>query len=108
MICLHGDAADYASGWRGDLPGIGWISFWMRALDDAKSVISDIYLAWLAVQFKEQRPHSIGVRITGRQKFEDERFSRLDFDSDLFAGSQDVVKGGRRENADVRVSLPEL
>src|SRR5271168_2626300 len=46
--------------------------------------------------------------ITGREKFEDERFPWLDFNGDLFAGSQAVIKRGRGKNADIRIGLSEF
>src|SRR4249920_1137033 len=48
------------------------------------------------------------MRVAGRQKLEDERFSWLDLDGDLFAGSQAIEKGGRGKHADIRIGLAEL
>src|ERR1700688_4195732 len=107
MVCLHSDAADYAGCRSGYLPGIGGIGFRVGAVYDAQCAVAHVDFARLAIQLKEKCARSIGVRIAGRQKLEDERFSWLDFNGDLFARSQAVIKGVRWQNAYVRVGLAE-
>ena len=48
------------------------------------------------------------MRITRCQKFQNERFSGLDFNCDLFARGQAVIKRGRGKDADIRISLAEF
>src|SRR5580704_2408728 len=107
MVRLHSDAADYAGRRSGYLPGIGGIGFRVGAFHDAQCAVAYVDFARLAIQLKEKRSRSIGVGIAGRQKFDDERFSRLDFNGDLLARSQAVIKGGRWQDTDVRVGLAE-
>src|SRR6266446_2278670 len=48
------------------------------------------------------------MRLADGQKLDDEGLPGFDFDGDFFAGLQAVEKRGRRQNADVGISLAKL
>jgi len=105
---LHSDAGNYPGCGCGNLPGVGGISFGVRALDHAQGAVADLDLSGLPVELEEQGARPVGMRIADGQELDDEPLSLLDLDSDFLAELQAVEKRRSGKNADIGISLAEL
>src|SRR5450432_177768 len=108
MVNQHRDAADKSSCGGTDLARIFRIYFGMAALHHAERAVAYANFAWLAIQFEKQRSRPVGMRFAYRKELDDHGLAGLNLDGDFFTRFQAVEKSWRRENAHVRIGLPEM